>query len=207
MSKLEPLVEALRKRLTRLDERVFGTHADDGTQEQVLEDMGADSVIDAIQQQNERIAEIEADAQMAKASLAARDSTDGGESKKDIAIRLSRDDAVKQALDESNRGPRNVHGDRASMNGSVTVPDVQRMARPQTELAWKTIHDDAWRELEQRWPAFRIDDAESGKRLVADGEAITPELVRLVSDSLSDQTLANQVVGGSEGIAGGGRSD
>ena len=207
MSSLEPLVEALRKRLTRLDERVFGTHADDGTQEQVLEDMGAESIIDAIQQLDDRVAEAEADVQLAKATATTRTTADGGESKKDVALRISRDETVRQAL-SSKDTVRDAHGQTHELGGGeVSVSDVRTMARPQTELAWKTVHDDAWRKLVQRWPAFTIEDADDAKRLTIHREDVSGELAQLVAESLGQDNLANQVVGGGSSTAEVSRSD
>ena len=94
-------------------------------------------------------------------------------------------------------------GERADIGGSVEVGDVRRMARPETELKWKTVARDAWPALVERWPAFRIED--DPKRLVIEPDAVSPELARLVEESLGRDDLANRVVGVTATEGGGGK--
>jgi len=70
-------------------------------------------------------------------------------------------------------------------------------------VKWKTVDCGAWPELVERWSCFRVED--DPKRLVVDPDAISPELVRLVEDSLGRDDLANQVVGTAETPRGGSR--
>ena len=78
-----------------------------------------------------------------------------------------------------------------------------RVARLQTGVKWKTVAQDAWPELVKRWACFRVED--NPKRLVIDPDEISPELARLVEESLGRDDLANQVVGRGSNNEGGSR--
>ena len=198
------LVEALRSKATTLERFVFGDYADRGAHEEALEQLEADSLVEAIEDLHERIDDVEADAQLAKATATSRAAADGGRSKKAIALELSRDELVRQAAQGKGAGARDFKtGETTDVGGSLEVGDVRRMARPQTELKWKTVARDAWPELVERWAAFRVED--DPKRLVIEPDEISPELARLVEDSLERDDLANQVVGAAATLGGGSR--
>jgi hypothetical protein len=199
------LVEALRSKTNALDAYVFGDHARDGTHDDVLEELDAGSVVEAIEDLHRRIDEVEADAHLAKATATSRTVADGGSrSKKDVALELSRDELVRQVLVGESGSTTDIKtGEKHRVGASLEVGDVRRMARPQTELKWKTIVRDAWPELVERWPCFRVDD--DPKRLVIAPEDVPPELARLVEDSLDRDDLANQVVGATASVWGGSR--
>jgi len=147
--------------------------------------------------------DVRATAELAKATAGNSVSSDGGRSKKDIALEISRDELVRQAAEGKNAGPRDMKsGERADIGGSVDVGDVRRMARPETELKWKTVARDAWPDLLERWPCFRVED--DPKRLVIEPNAVSSELARLVEESLGREALANRVVGATA-TEGGGR--
>jgi hypothetical protein len=60
-------------------------------------------------------------------------------------------------------------------------------------VKWKTVDCGTWPGLVDRWSYFRVED--DPKRLVVEPDVISPELARLVGDSLGRDDLASQVVG------------
>lgn len=170
-------LEAFRAKIQRLEEQI-------------------DHLEDVVEQREERIQELEGDAELAL-SIAARTEDakrpDGGPTKKTKAMRLSRDEVIRRTAEGISAGPVNPHGEKANEIGSVTVSDVQNMALPETDLKWKTVAEDAWRELVEEWPCFEIDD--DPKQLKVDPEAISRDLLQVVERSLDRDDLANRVVG------------
>ena len=149
----------------------------------------------------ERLDEAKANADMA-ISVAARGpaEADGGQTKAGRARRLSRDEVIRATADGVDAGAEDLKtGERQDRIGSVTVSDVQDMARPRTELKWKTVAKDAWPALVEDWPCFRVEVPETGsKRLTVDPDKVPVELARLVERSLEREDIANSVVGGRE---------
>lgn len=125
---------------------------------------------------------------------------DGGQTKAGRARRLSRDEVIRATAEGVDAGAEDLKtGERQDRIGSVTVADVQDMARPRTELKWKTVAKDAWPALVEEWPCFRVEEPSDGsKRLTVDPDKVPVELARLVERSLEREDLANSVVGGRE---------
>ena len=202
------LVEAVRNKANTIEALVFGDEAvqQDNGKERALEDLEADSIVKAIEDLHERIDDVEADAQLAKATATSRAAADGGQqrTKTDVALEISRDELVRQTLVGESGSITDVKGgEKHRVGASLEVGDVRKMARPETELAYKTVNEDAWGKLTGRWPCFSV--REDPKRIVVDPERITPELARLVEDSLGRDDLANQVVVGDSSSGGGSR--
>lgn len=150
-----------------------------------------------VQELRDELTEAQADAEMA-VSIAAQGqpATDGGATKAGIARRLSRDEVIRATADGKGAGPVNAHGDRSDEVGSVTVADVKDMAKPQTQLKWKTVAEDAWTDLVEEWPCFRVESPDGGsKRLSVNPDTIPMELARIVERSLERDDIANRVVG------------
>jgi hypothetical protein len=75
----------------------------------------------------------------------------------------------------------------------VTAGGVGDMARPETNLHHRTVHD-AWDKLVSRWGSIRVQERDdAANRLVVDRDDLEDELVRLVDDDLSDTELAEEL--------------
>ncbi|AKU06510.1 hypothetical protein [Haloferax gibbonsii] len=126
---------------------------------------------------------------------------DGGPSKKEVAMRISRDEVIVQTAKGKNAGPRNAGGKRADQIGSVSNSEVQAMARPQHDLRWQSV-DDAWTDLVSSFEAFHVDESGEEKRLTVNPELLTGSLVRTVERSVGRSDLAKRLVGDSETAGG-----
>ncbi|ELZ87484.1 hypothetical protein C453_03999 [Haloferax elongans ATCC BAA-1513] len=122
---------------------------------------------------------------------------DGGPSKKEVAMRISRDEVIVRTAEGKNAGARNAAGKRADRIGSVSNSEVQSMARPQHDLYWQSV-DDAWNELVSSFDAFYIDDSGEEKRLTVNPELLDGSLVRTVERSVGRSDLAKRLVGDAE---------
>jgi len=161
-----------------------------------VEDLGAR--LDGLE---ERLDEVATNAEMAHAvSVRGPAEADGGPTKAGRARRLSRDEVIRATADGVDAGVEDLKtGERQDRIGSVTVSDIQDMARPRTELKWKTVAKDAWPALVEEWPCFEVEEPSDGsKRLTVDPDEVPVELARLVERSLEREDLANSVVGGRE---------
>jgi hypothetical protein len=150
--------------------------------------------------------DVRATAELAKATATSRAAADGGQqrTKTEVALEISRDELVRQTLVGESGSITDVKGgEKHRVGASLEVSDVRTMARPETDLAYKTVNEDAWGKLTKRWPCFSVKD--DPKRIVVDPDGITPELARLVEDSLGRDDLANQVVVGDSSSGGGSR--
>jgi hypothetical protein len=184
--------------------RVGFPHPDDDATEHVDPDAPEHPVpaaaaaaqrIEELERENAELrAQLEDIERLAKTALGAARAVDdgrrgdGGPSKKQRAQLLSRDEAVRRAVDSSGKG------------GSVTVGQVEDMALPETQLRWQTVRD-AWDALVSSWRIFRIDEDNEPTRLVVDREDLRDhdDLVGVVAESLGRDDLAKRLVGGSEG--------
>jgi hypothetical protein len=144
--------------------------------------------IEELEDENERLREelqeAKNDAELAVAvagetSDAAR--ADGGPTKVKRAEHLSRNEVVRQAITTTGKG------------GSVTAGGVGDMARPETNLHHRTVHD-AWDKLVSRWGSIRVQERDdAANRLVVDRDDLEDELVRLVDDDLNDTELVEEL--------------
>jgi hypothetical protein len=113
--------------------------------------------------------------------------SDGGETtKKDVAIRESRDELVRQVAYEGASAP------------TITVAEVEEQAKPQTELAYQTV-EDAWTgfddSLENVWDAFKVVDGSGDtKRLLLASDDISRELAHTVEQSLGRDGLTKRLI-------------
>lgn len=113
--------------------------------------------------------------------------SDGGETtKKDVAIRESRDELVRQVAYEGASAP------------TITVAEVEEQAKPQTELAYQTV-EDAWTgfddSLENVWDAFKVvDGSKDTKRLLLASDDISRELAHTVEQSLGRDGLTKRLI-------------
>ncbi|WP_410765797.1 hypothetical protein [Haloferax sp. DFSO60] len=126
---------------------------------------------------------------------------DGGPSKKEVAMRIARDEVIVQTAKGKNAGARNAAGKRADRIGSVSNSEVQAMARPQHDLHWQSV-DDAWKELVSTFEAFHVDDSGDEKRLTVNPELLGGSLVRTVERSVGRSDLAKRLVGDSKSDGG-----
>jgi outer membrane murein-binding lipoprotein Lpp len=143
--------------------------------------------IDELEEGNERLrsqledAQDDADLAVAVAGETSDARADGGPTKVERAEHLSRNDVVRQAVTTTGKG------------GPVTAGDVVDMARPETNLYHRTVHD-AWDKLVSRWGSIRVQERDdAANRLVVDRDDLEDELVRLVDDDLSDTELAEEL--------------
>lgn len=97
-------------------------------------------------------------------------------SKKEIAIRESRDVLVRQAAVEGTNAP------------PITASKVQEQAKPQTVK-------DAWDDLAQRWEAFRVVDGEKDqRRLLLATANVDTELAHVVEESLGRDGITKRLI-------------
>jgi outer membrane murein-binding lipoprotein Lpp len=193
---LEERFVDLVSEIERIDENTNGVFAKLSELRGSVEDLEAR--LDGLE---ERLDEVATNAEMAYAvSARGPAEADGGPTKAGRARRLSRDEVIRATADGVDAGARDVKsGERNDVVGAVTVSDVQDMARPRTELKWKTVAKDAWPALVEEWPCFRVEEPSDGsKRLTVDPDEVPVELARLVERSLEREDIANSVVGGRE---------
>jgi hypothetical protein len=158
--------------------------------------------IDSLEQQveglQEQLQDVGADAELAL-SIAGRTketAADGGPTKKQTAMRLSRDEVVRGTADGKNSGAKDLKtGEKTDLVGAVEVSDVQDMGKPQTRLNWQTVVD-GWEELLLEWDCFEI--REDPKELTVE-LPLSSELVRVVERSLGRDDLAKRLLDGAEG--------
>ncbi|WP_251341535.1 hypothetical protein [Haloplanus halophilus] len=144
--------------------------------------------VEELEEENERLREelqeAKNDAELAVAvagETSDRARADGGPTKVKRAELLSRNEVVRQAITTAGKG------------GAVTAGDVVDMARPETNLHHRTVHD-AWDKLVSRWGSIRVQERDdAANRLVVDRDDLEDELVRLVDDDLSDTQLAEEL--------------
>jgi regulator of replication initiation timing len=144
--------------------------------------------VDDLEEENERLREelqeAKNDAELAVAvagETSDRARADGGPTKVKRAELLSRNEVVRRAITTAGKG------------GAVTAGDVVDMARPETNLHHRTVHD-AWDKLVSRWGSIRVQERDdAANRLVVDRDDLEDELVRLVDDDLSDTQLAEEL--------------
>lgn len=144
--------------------------------------------VDDLEDENERLRsdleEAKNDAELAVAvagETSDQARADGGPTKVKRAEHLSRNELVRQAITTAGKG------------GAVTAGDVVDMARPETNLHHRTVHD-AWDKLVSRWGSIRVQERDdAANRLVVDRDDLEDELVRLVDDDLSDTELAEEL--------------
>ncbi|WP_075938159.1 hypothetical protein [Halosegnis longus] len=196
---IEERFEELEEEVERIDANTNGVFPKLSSLGDAIEQL--ESRFDDIEQ---RLDGVESNAEMAYA-LSARGpaETDGGQTKAGRARRLSRDEVIRATADGKSAGAKDfATGERSDAVGSVTVADVQDMAKPRTELKWKTVAKDAWPALVEEFPCFRIENPDDGsKRLTVNPSEIPPELARVVERSLERDDIANRVVG--DGGSGG----
>ena len=196
---LDTRVQVLESRLDSLMTYLENVERATLGETESMSDYDREPVVHVLEHVQEDLEDLRADAEMA-VSIAARGddaAPDGGPTKAQIARRLSRDEVIRATADGKGKGPTNAHGDRADEVGSVTVSDVKDMAKPQTQLKWKTVAEDAWPALVEEWPCFRVESPEGkNKRLTVDPTAIPADLARVVERSLDRDDIANRVVGG-----------
>jgi len=193
---LEERFDALEQEIDRIDTNTNSVFPMLSNLRESIEDL--EGRLDALE---ERLDEVATDAEMAYAvSARGPAEADGGPTKAGKARRLSRDEVIRATADGIDAGARDIKsGQKADRIGSVTVADVQDMAKPHTELKWKTVAKDAWPALVEEWPCFRVENpADGSQRLTVEPEEIPTELARLVERSLEREDIANRVVGGRE---------
>lgn len=142
------------------------------------------NLLDELADLDEQTDSLERRAEAAIAEVSAR--SDGGEvTKKDIARKEARNELVRSAA--------------TSRNGesTITVSEIQKQARPQTELNYQTVKD-AFYDLQARWECLSVD--ESGeRRLVLDVEEISRQLVVTVEEDLGRNDLTKELISQREG--------
>lgn len=157
-------------------------------------------IFEAVTRAEQRIADLEeaaekaqAEAEVSKVSAQAVDDgrrADGSPSKIDTARMLSRDEAVRAALED---------GGRVNTGGRVRAGQVQDMAKPQTNLQYRTIYD-AWDQLVTRHDEFEVvEPDEAPKRLQVDADDLSQGLVGIVEDNSGRDGLSELLHRGSEG--------
>jgi len=149
---------------------------------------------DRTERLDDRLAEVEKDATSALAVTKTR--ADGGDrSKVDVAAELTRDELVRKAVKGHDRSESDGEG--------LLVSDVQRMARPQTDLAYQTVKD-AWGNLETNWGAILVGNGEDGnRRAKIKTEAIGRPLLAAVEESLGRDDLTKELISRKESAEGG----
>lgn len=185
-------VVALRKILYRVAAGEFRGPGASDTDLGPIE--AANTFIDRIEDLQQQIETLENDLELVEQQAATAvgvanevdDGTrsDGGPSKQKRAELLARDEVVRRAITGNTKG------------GGVTAKAVRSMARPETELYHKEVTR-AWRKLEQKWAAFRVDESEDGVNMLkADAADLSDDLVRVVEQNLDRDDLLDKLGAG-----------
>lgn len=150
----------------------------------VIEDLG--QRVAELEDQMERV---DRDAQAARTVADRKAKQGSGTSKKDLARIKSRNELLRAAaMSRSGRvGP-----------SSVTVGDVQQMARPDHKLYYQTVKD-AWEELESDWDAFAVTENENDEKVLRMlPDQLEEALVKTVESDLGRDDLTKRLISGRE---------
>lgn len=131
---------------------------------------------------DQRINDLEEQIEHLESAVAATPATDGGSSKKEHALQLTRNELIRRAAI-----------DAPPQDRPVTVRDVKEMAKPQRSLRYQTVKN-AWADLLERHSCFAESMKRGDKAMSVRTEAITPELIHLVEVDLGRSDLTKRLM-------------
>lgn len=112
--------------------------------------------------------------------------SDAGDTKKGIVLRLLRRQLVKEAHKKPNS------------RSAVTTTMARNLAKPDLDPARRTVHD-AMQELSENWEAFEYEPGDPGSdgkesRILCNGNLLEPSLIRGVAESLTQDDLRETLI-------------